>query len=880
ELLIGESLEDRLARRGRLPFAEVRDLAKPLLRALHAAHRAQVVHRDLKPGNVMLIPREDGEQVLVTDFGVAVATSGPSASSGWLGSPGYMAPEQLRGETVGPAADIYALGTLLFEALSGRLPYEVDPREILPDLLRRRLRHEPPALRTYLPEIDARWEAAIHRCLSRDPRDRFPSCEDLLRALGLEGERRVESIVFLTPSLVTEVVEGADSADVGWPSLVHDLVSGLVARGDEIRVPRSQDVARVERDLGIDVSEPTEADIVRIVQAFGVQRAALLRMVRSEGGRLECRFHDRNGTTTDVIACERGERTWIEAAERIAELVRLELGLEPLSAGSQERVLALLPRGDAARAAYAEGLDALRAREVGRAVDRLREAAALDPECAAVQAALADSFEVSGEQAAAAAAAKRAVLCSAGLDRREQIELEARERGFALDRVRCEELYRALMIFYPDVTEYPLRLIALLGQAGRAPEAFGLLESLRAQELPPEADLRANALECDLKHYVGDIRGMAAAADALTEKARSLGATRLLARGCQSAGTARVELGELDEGVALLEEALGLYRKIRDLGGEVHVTNTLGSAALTGGRLQEAGERYRNCVRACRELGLQQSIGTPIHNLASVEEQRGYPDEALRLYDEALQYHTQEANRRSHVWSMHGRAGVLHLLDRLDEAEDCWRQALQACSATGDAHGESNLRAGLGLLLLDRGQIAEGTALLEESLTLARQTDVGYWITYVLGALGRAAQLSGDLAAALAWVDQIAESEAGEQSSGARSREELRGMLSRAEILHSARRTPEAQELVDLVARRAALTESFELEQRCEILRAHMLESSGDVENAAARLETVKKRLGKRGYRLLVRQMDERVIDAPPPGSAEGSPSTRGRSSR
>ncbi|MEZ4655107.1 MAG: serine/threonine-protein kinase [Candidatus Eisenbacteria bacterium] len=286
ELLIGESLEDRLARRGRLPFAEVRELAKPLLRALHAAHRAQVVHRDLKPGNVMLIPREDGEQVLVTDFGVAVATSGPSASSGWLGSPGYMAPEQLRGDTVGPAADIYALGTLLFEALTGRLPYEVDPHETLPDLLRRRLRHEPPALRTYLPEIDARWEAAIHRCLSRDARDRFPSCEDLLRALGLEGERRVESIVFLTPSLVTEVADGADSADVGWPSLVHDLVSGLVARGDEIRVPRSQDVARVERDLGIDVSEPAEADIVRIVQAFGVQRAALLRLVQAEGGRL------------------------------------------------------------------------------------------------------------------------------------------------------------------------------------------------------------------------------------------------------------------------------------------------------------------------------------------------------------------------------------------------------------------------------------------------------------------------------------------------------------------------------------------------------------------------------------------------------------------
>ncbi|MEZ4655109.1 MAG: hypothetical protein R3E12_16325 [Candidatus Eisenbacteria bacterium] len=105
-------------------------------------------------------------------------------------------------------------------------------------------------------------------------------------------------------------------------------------------------------------------------------------------------------------------------------------------------------------------------------------------------------------------------------------------------------------------------------------------------------------------------------------------------------------------------------------------------------------------------------------------------------------------------------------------------------------------------------------------------------------------------------------------------------MLSRAEILPPARRTPEAQDLLDFVARRATLTESFELEQRCEILRAHMLESSGDAENAAARLEAVKKRLRTRGYRLLVRQMEERVIDAPPPGSTEGTPSTRGRGPR
>jgi hypothetical protein len=166
ELLEGESLASRL-QRGPLPWPEAVAAAAQVARALAAAHRRGVVHRDVKPGNVLLT--EDGAKVL--DFGIAAMTGEPAhrAAGGVLGTQAYVAPELLAGGASTPAADVYGLGVLLlYESLSGHLPEAAGPRAVALD----RVERPPTAV------VDV-----VRRCLARRPHER-PSSASVAETLG------------------------------------------------------------------------------------------------------------------------------------------------------------------------------------------------------------------------------------------------------------------------------------------------------------------------------------------------------------------------------------------------------------------------------------------------------------------------------------------------------------------------------------------------------------------------------------------------------------------------------------------------------------------------------------------------------------------------
>jgi serine/threonine-protein kinase len=192
ELLRGETLAERLKRSGAMSPDDSLPLVRQMADALQAAHDAGVIHRDFKSANVMLEPGGEGMRVVVTDFGLARAAAvvdgdgrpTAQATSAFIGTPEYMAPEQVEGATITPAADVYALGVVMYEMVSGRCPFSgATPLEIMV----RRLKEAPPPPRPEAAALDPRWEAVILRCLERDPKDRFASADDVVRALA--GER-------------------------------------------------------------------------------------------------------------------------------------------------------------------------------------------------------------------------------------------------------------------------------------------------------------------------------------------------------------------------------------------------------------------------------------------------------------------------------------------------------------------------------------------------------------------------------------------------------------------------------------------------------------------------------------------------------------------
>ena len=205
ELVDGEALSTVLAREGKLSLARVADLVGPICEGLGAAHAVGVVHRDFKPDNVMLA--KDG-RVVLTDFGIARATDGADAQRTQipLGTPAYMAPEQVEASAVDERADVYALGAVLFEMLTGRLPWE---GETVYAVAAMRLIQPPPDPRKFRPEIPSGVAELVMRCMSRNREDRPSSAAEVATrfvnvTLPADAESISRSIRVAPPAQKTE----------------------------------------------------------------------------------------------------------------------------------------------------------------------------------------------------------------------------------------------------------------------------------------------------------------------------------------------------------------------------------------------------------------------------------------------------------------------------------------------------------------------------------------------------------------------------------------------------------------------------------------------------------------------------------------------------
>jgi serine/threonine protein kinase len=171
ELVRGEALADRLAREGPLPPQEAARIARQVAEALEEAHRAGIVHRDVKPGNVMLTAAGD---VKVMDFGIAAAAWAERVTTSGLvlGTPSYLAPEQAKSEKTTPASDVYALGAMLYEMVAGRPPFVAESPVAL---ALAHIREDPRPLDQVAEGVPPNIASASMAALAKDPAERPPS---------------------------------------------------------------------------------------------------------------------------------------------------------------------------------------------------------------------------------------------------------------------------------------------------------------------------------------------------------------------------------------------------------------------------------------------------------------------------------------------------------------------------------------------------------------------------------------------------------------------------------------------------------------------------------------------------------------------------------
>jgi tRNA A-37 threonylcarbamoyl transferase component Bud32 len=251
EYAAGPTLSAELRQEGRLPLLRAVHIARRLLHALDATHRAGIIHRDVKPANVILTPDPElGDEPKLIDFGLAKLASPvggePLTRAGQIvGTPAYMSPEQIGNKEVGPRSDLYSLGCVLYHMLAGRPPFDISDEV---QLIYLHINEAPPPLRQLCPELPEAVERLLARALAKQPEARFADAREMIEALGeIDLRKPAAPQAPRTPSLVLGLSAALGGAAITLVALSL-LGRGPTAPGSQLLVSTEPEGATLELD--------------------------------------------------------------------------------------------------------------------------------------------------------------------------------------------------------------------------------------------------------------------------------------------------------------------------------------------------------------------------------------------------------------------------------------------------------------------------------------------------------------------------------------------------------------------------------------------------------------------------------------------------------
>ncbi len=780
DIVDGRSLKQILDERGHLEVGELVAIARDLAEALAAAHAQAVVHRDLKPANVLI----DGNgRAFITDFGVArsLRCSGLTQTGGIVGTLEYLAPEQARGGEVDGRTDIYALGLLIFELLTGERAFRGESAE---EMLAARSAGRPRRLRDLKVAVPEWLVRVVERCLAADPAARYQDATALATDLAAGGlsrgwrPRNVGTVAAATAFVVAVAAAGwwyvaehgdgpvptatpsvavlplvghFDQAGSGWLStgLAEMLAEGL-AESTDLQVADSLRVLRTFQDLHLVPERLGEREFERLGELLDVERL-VAGTVREAGGvvRVELRVIDRNAADEPppTLRAEAPASGLFQLSDRLAGELRAALAARPAPPASPS-----LSADREAMAAYTQGLERLLEGDTVAAASAFDQAVAKDPGFASAWLQLAIASDKLGQDDRALEAARQAV---SQLDERSgRVSYEARALKASLvgDFEQAQQILGALIARYPNDVEARVTLAEAYGEEGRLDRAQAELKSIVAAS--PNHP-RASYLLGKFAILAGDHR---AAADDFLVRAlviqNRLGNLQGRADAENALGIALYELRRYDEARRHYQNAIDLRRQIGDERGVAAATANVARIQLRQGQYDAARAGLQQSLEIVERIGNRQMVANLHNEIGVLEERQGRYREALQRYRQSLVLLRELGDERALAESYSNIGYIYHQLGELDNAAVYAQQSMQLYEEAENREGQMLAGQTAGLLAMARGEWDAAEKELLSVLQFGRDLENPLAQAFALGHLGRVAQFRGNYGAAQASIRQ------------------------------------------------------------------------------------------------------------------------------
>ncbi len=684
EYVEGEDLRALILEKKKFRPEEAVAIMQQVCRALEAVHSVGVIHRDLKPQNIM---QDKAGRILVMDFGLArtVEGDGMTQSGALVGTMEYMSPEQALAEELDSRSDLFTVGLILYELLTGNTPFKAD--SALASLIKRTQERAIP-VSDHDQTIPRQLSNIVSKCLERDPKLRYQSAAEMLKDLdSWQGNRAAATLAFYpdvkpwgqtlpwplltgiagilvlaiagyvfrgplfsssgqkgaaAPALSLAVVPFQNkSGDPAWdwlgPSLA-DMLSTDVGQSAHLRAISSDRVQEVLHDLRVAPNSAVDSSTLGRVAEFTNADTLVSGQYTKLGDqiRIDATLRDRKHNRTIQVKSEAASQKDLSAAvDHLAELIRQNLALSS-DVVKELQAQSFKPTSTSVDALrdYNQGLQLLRQGNNLEAQKQLEAATREDPQFAVAYSRLGEAFSALGYDAEAEQASRHAVDLSQNLPLVQKYFLEASLARVTKDNPKAIAAYENLARSFPDNLDVQFALGSLHEDAG---------------ELDKARSYYANVLQADGKNL-----------DALLAMGRVEGKAGNPQKGLDPLDRARHIAIDLDnqEQQALILQATGISYKLmnkpaealRNYQDSMAINQRLGQKRGVAASLAEIGQvqlllgkpdlataAYTDALKIRQEIGAKKEAGDTLIDLGDLYLERGQADKALQVFKESLQ---------------------------------------------------------------------------------------------------------------------------------------------------------------------------------------------------------------------------------------------------